>query len=327
MDVLAERKPDVLVYSGHGDVPLGGRCTLAFVQEGGAGLEAVTPDALAHAVGAQSVQRGGRLRVLLLNGCCTEALGKAAVRAGIEHVVCWRTRTADEPARAFGVEFVRRLAAGHAVEAAFEAAQAAQLVLTVPGRDDAGHAATVPKYARADPDDAALVQQPPHAQAYRVKPPHPEARYAPRPYAAGVPVHRQPLPPTEDFGDEIEPRTAAYCEGTRLWVRDEIVAWARGDWAAESKRRVFWLQGDAGVGKSTVAAVATSRWLPDAAAGAGCDAVPYFCLHGSAYRSSGATLRSAACRSSARRSGGPSAGTASASWRATDCSSVAPRLR
>ena len=82
---IRQHDPEILVFSGHGDVPLGQQNTLAFVHESGSGLEVVTPDSLAEVIGAHQP------RLLFLNGCATEALGKRALREGVEHVVCWRT--------------------------------------------------------------------------------------------------------------------------------------------------------------------------------------------------------------------------------------------
>ena len=107
---LLEHRPDVLVLGTHGDAPLHGQCTLAFVSEQqGGGLEVVEPATLARMLRAHTP------RVLLLNGCRTEALGKAAVDAGVAHVACWRSIVADEPARVFGGAFARELAAGTAL--------------------------------------------------------------------------------------------------------------------------------------------------------------------------------------------------------------------
>ena len=71
--LVARIQPRVLCFAGHGDIVLGGNYTLAFVTEGGRGLEAITPQSLAEILGTHA------LYLFLANGCNTRALAEAAI--------------------------------------------------------------------------------------------------------------------------------------------------------------------------------------------------------------------------------------------------------
>ena len=78
------------MFIGHANIELEGQRTLAFTDRRRE-LVAVRPATLANMLGQFSPARGGPLELVFLNGCESEALGKAVRRAGIPNVVCWRT--------------------------------------------------------------------------------------------------------------------------------------------------------------------------------------------------------------------------------------------
>ena len=108
---------------------MGGK--LGFTQPGGE-LEPLQPDALASLLVPYSPSRGGKLQLVFLNGCNSEALGRRLHVAGIPCVVCWRTVVDDTAAKIFACAFFKACAtaakaavpppAGHAGVVAFDKA-------------------------------------------------------------------------------------------------------------------------------------------------------------------------------------------------------------
>ena len=52
----------------------------------------------------------GSLQLAFLNGCETLELGKAALKAGVKHVICWSTPVVDRAAAKFSESFFERYA-------------------------------------------------------------------------------------------------------------------------------------------------------------------------------------------------------------------------
>ena len=143
-------------FCGHADPRLGSDRVLVWCKDGG--LEAVTVPTLVGMLGGKSL--------VVLNGCCSDELGGALLRAGVQNVICWETKLEDRAGSLFGEGFWRAMV-GHdtddedqlreAVRAAFEAAKHAVLSVTRPqasALDVGGRqrlAASVPKYAFIDP--------------------------------------------------------------------------------------------------------------------------------------------------------------------------------
>ena len=101
---LRTRPPRAFMFIGHANIELEGQRTLAFT-DGRRELVAVKPETLASMLGQFSPARGGPLELVFLNGCESEALGQAVRRAGIPHVVCWRTLVENGAARPFSEAF------------------------------------------------------------------------------------------------------------------------------------------------------------------------------------------------------------------------------
>jgi hypothetical protein len=157
--VLRERAPKRFLFCGHGDLQYLGQCTLGFTGPWGV-FSVMEPEHIAQLLSKRSLPRPPEL--VHLSGCCTLELGKACVKAGVEVVVCWETKTLDCAAAAFSSVFYREVRSGATYERAFNTA-----VLEMQGGDQArvggkvasGHAAYLPKYALVDPDDDELVSR------------------------------------------------------------------------------------------------------------------------------------------------------------------------
>ena len=151
--LLLEQPTRNLLLIGHFDLHFGGRRTLGFCRPGGQ-LEAIDATALASMIGTQALRRG--LRLLFLNGCCSEALGHALLQLGVPVIICWRTRCESDAARIFSTAFFRQLARSDLEDhrAAFTAAQHAVLAITRPVGPllSDGTRIHVPTYTLRDPD-------------------------------------------------------------------------------------------------------------------------------------------------------------------------------
>ena len=88
------------------------------------------PKLIADVLGVHVPSRGGCLELVFLNGCLSEALGRALVAAGIPTVVCWSTRVHDQASRIFGRTFFQAVAESASYADAFDKAKLA--VLTWP---------------------------------------------------------------------------------------------------------------------------------------------------------------------------------------------------
>lgn len=121
--LLCDSRVTRFLFSGHADAPsgasTGNELTLGFTGPGGQ-LETVQPDTLAEMLTAHVATSG--LQLVLLNGCCSEALGRRlrAAPSPVPCVVCWRTKVADTAARRFAEAFFMECARGHDHRAAFE---------------------------------------------------------------------------------------------------------------------------------------------------------------------------------------------------------------
>jgi hypothetical protein len=163
-DALLEHRPEVLVFCGHGDAQLGDGLALAFVAGDGVTIDVVREETMSgifDMLREAQAREGGRLQLLLLNGCSTLLLAKRLSKeVELPYIVCWSTRVADEAASVFGTECLRAVLSGQSVEDAFAAAKTSVEMISVGARltgDHAHHAAQVPKFKLISPDNHALV--------------------------------------------------------------------------------------------------------------------------------------------------------------------------
>ena len=106
----------VWIFCGHLTDNNTGSKTLAFVDEAGRPA-VIDPSKIASIVRAHV----DTLRCVLLNGCDSLELGRQLIQAGVQHVICWRTRVHDEAAKHFSLGFARALANGATYAAAYYA--------------------------------------------------------------------------------------------------------------------------------------------------------------------------------------------------------------
>jgi len=102
---LLQRPTRRWLFAGHADAPSPGGDTslpktLGFTHPDGR-LEVVRPEDLVTIIGLATPSHGGCLELVVLNGCCSEPLGRAAHNAGVPSVVCWQTQVWDPAARIF----------------------------------------------------------------------------------------------------------------------------------------------------------------------------------------------------------------------------------
>ena len=162
------------LFAGHADGPSPGGDTslpktLGFTLPGG-GLEIVRPEDLATVIGLATPSHGGSLELVVLNGCCSEPLGRAAHNAGVSSVVCWKTKVWDPAARIFTLAFFTALENGRSTADAFDDAKVAVMFETHPGQI-ANLQTMVPKFELRRPGTASAMTSV-----------HPE------PFAVGIPV-------------------------------------------------------------------------------------------------------------------------------------------
>ena len=69
------------------------------------------------------------------------------------------------------------------------------------------------------------------------------------------------LLPDLDFRDIVHENCEQFLESTRHWFFDEIRAWSRTPIDKDSKRKLFWLMGAGGTGKSVISAELLRRGL------------------------------------------------------------------
>ena len=110
-----------LLFAGHADATdSNGGKTLGLTSPGGVILAALPPaDAVAALLVKSSPLHGGLLELAYLDGCESEPLGRKCHQAGINVVMCWRTRVSDPAARDFAVRFFRCVANGDSYKDAF----------------------------------------------------------------------------------------------------------------------------------------------------------------------------------------------------------------
>jgi len=113
----------MFLFSGHADAPSpsGGGFTLGFTQQGG-GLAQVRPEDIASVLGASARPPAGKLELVVLNGCRSLELGRAARAAGVPTVICWQTQAEDGAARYFILEFFVAMETGCDCRTAFQSA-------------------------------------------------------------------------------------------------------------------------------------------------------------------------------------------------------------
>lgn len=149
---LLNLRPLRFLFAGHADASLNGERTLAFTEDAGR-ISVVTPDALTSMLLSVRQGRTDVLELVFLNGCSSEALGRAVHdQTGVPWVVCWRTACDDEAARLFSVKFFQALSrSGCSYRDAYLQAKSAIELHTQPGRLANGSPAGVPKFVFKDP--------------------------------------------------------------------------------------------------------------------------------------------------------------------------------
>lgn len=143
----------MLCWQGHADLRVSGQCSLGLTRPGG-GLEAVEPQLIAEVLGAHAPSKGGRLELIVLNGCLSEALGRAILAEGIPTVVCWKTLVHDKASRVFGRAFYQSVAelSSPTMDDYAEAFDKAKLaVLTYPRKASSPGAISTTMFEFADP--------------------------------------------------------------------------------------------------------------------------------------------------------------------------------
>ena len=86
-------------FAGHANAELGDRKTLAWIKR--IEKEGRVEDRLELVDAVTLAAVMSHLELVVLNGCESSALGEALARKGVQHVICWDTVVADEPARLF----------------------------------------------------------------------------------------------------------------------------------------------------------------------------------------------------------------------------------
>ena len=193
--VLGTVPARIVVYSGHGDAQLTqhGPRTLCLTSPSGAPA-LVQPDTLRNVFGGIAARR--TLRLVVLNGCDTLALGRAALDAGVPFVLCWESAVPDAVARPFVVAFIKAVqqqvnqggqrAADY--EAALSLAKNKLCSIVRPGHNSHGQAFDVPTWEFRAPE---LQCDPWTGEVKDVS--VSTADFTPPPLAAGVPcLLRQP---------------------------------------------------------------------------------------------------------------------------------------
>ncbi|KAL1498462.1 hypothetical protein AB1Y20_013787 [Prymnesium parvum] len=184
------------LFSGHADTGLGGARTLGFTSDHGE-LAAVHPPDLVDMLAAHAPCNGGELELVFLNGCHSDALGRAVHEAGIPFVVCWTTLAENSAAQLFATTFFETMAQGHSYQRSFQEAISEIKMQLRPGRLSNGQPARVPKYTLTDPE----------------KPAGAPRDYLPAPFAAGIPTIYYPLNRPSSADCEHSPPSAAADDG------------------------------------------------------------------------------------------------------------------
>jgi len=143
-----------LLFIGHADAtdPGGAGHTLGFTLPDG-GLETINTDTVVSILAASGTGHGELLKLVFINGCCSELMGRNLQRAGVPNVVCWRTKAWDRAARTFSREFFRSISHGLDYRRAYEDGVRALRCATHP-RTDVAHAPNVPMYQLCGPEDS-----------------------------------------------------------------------------------------------------------------------------------------------------------------------------
>ena len=210
--VLGTVPARIVVYSGHGDAQLTqhGPRTLCLTSPSGAPA-LVQPDTLRNVFGGIAARR--TLRLVVLNGCDTLALGRAVLDAGVPFVLCWESAVPDAVARPFVVAFIKAVqqqvnqggqrAADY--EAALSLAKNKLCSIVRPGHNSHGQAFDVPTWEFRAPE---LQCDPWTGEVKDVS--VSTADFTPPPLAAGVPcLLRQPTLPNTPTSPPVTSSSAA----------------------------------------------------------------------------------------------------------------------
>jgi len=191
-DRLKQNHSRRFLFIGHADAILNdGQPTLGFTNPRNDALELATPSVLAE------IFADSKLQLIFLNGCCSEALGRAIMaktnrgcwdQYDWRAVVCWRSRCESSAASVFSIAFFRHIICTREnnkcanvgsmgiekIRSAFRAAKQAVLLVTRPGQLGNGIPANVPKYQFFDPDEQ--------------RPTSKNIVFTPEPWSVGLPV-------------------------------------------------------------------------------------------------------------------------------------------
>jgi hypothetical protein len=159
--VLADHRPHVLVFCNAGDAASRGEQTARTFATSDGTSETLPEDSLVEILCAHSAVNHGRVKVIVLNGSCTGALGgKLSESAIAEHVICWKTQWASETqyaceaATIFGPSFLRAYLDGQSASTAFAEAKIAVRMGSTHAHltgDQAAHKAYIDRFCLRDP--------------------------------------------------------------------------------------------------------------------------------------------------------------------------------
>lgn len=125
--------------------------TLGFTSPEG-DMVMVPPEDVIEMLASHSIRRGGKLEMVVLNGCQSEPLGRALRDAGVPYVLCWKTLVPDAAANLAITTFFREMHAGRSFESAFIASKRALLFKTRRGVGAGGAKMRTPMYEIRDPE-------------------------------------------------------------------------------------------------------------------------------------------------------------------------------
>jgi hypothetical protein len=101
-----ERNVRALLFSGHGQ----SHCGFLWLKDKvSAEYEEIEPDRFVKLFPPVAAGAGGTIECVVLNACETEGIGKKLRKAGVPHVVCWRSEVDDTTANEFAVNFFTAL--------------------------------------------------------------------------------------------------------------------------------------------------------------------------------------------------------------------------
>ena len=103
------------------------RCGFFWLKDNKLEYEQVPIDRLVELIKTEAAGNGGTIELAVLGACETENLGRELRKAGVPHVVCWRSEVQDTTAKRFALDFYGSLdqqSHGHDYSRAFQQAVA-----------------------------------------------------------------------------------------------------------------------------------------------------------------------------------------------------------